>query len=50
MDINLLDYSSNFSDTRRSAWFYSKNEATNLNNDIADTNNFKSFKYKAKVL
>ena len=50
MDINLLDYSSNFSDTTGSVWFYSKDEATNLNNDIVDTNNFKSFKDKAKVL
>ena len=45
-----MDYSSNFSDTTGSVWFYSKDEATNLNNDIVDTNNFKSFKDKAKVL
>ena len=34
MDINLLDYSSNFSDTTGSLWFSSKDEAANLNNDI----------------
>ena len=31
-------------------WFYSKDEAANLNNDIANSNNFKSFKYKAKLV
>ena len=30
----MLDYSSNFSDTTGSLWFYSKDEAANLNNDI----------------
>ena len=31
-------------------FFFSKDEATNLNNDIVKTSNFKSFKYKAKLL
>ena len=45
---NLIEYSSNYSET--SLWFYSKDEAANFNDDIANTNNFKSFKYKAKLL
>ena len=40
---NLLEYSSNYSDTAGSLWFYSKDEATNFNADIADGNNLKSF-------
>ena len=31
-------------------WFYSKDEATNFNADIANNNNFKSFEYEAKLL
>ena len=31
-------------------WFYSKDKATDFNADIANDNNFKSFKYKAKLL
>ena len=31
-------------------WFYSKDEATNFNSDIANDNNFKSFEYKGKLL
>ena len=37
------------SDTAGSLWFYSTDE-NNFNADIEDTNNFKSFKYKAKLL
>ena len=33
-----------------SLWFYSKYKATNFNADIENTNNFKSFKYRAKLL
>ena len=33
-----------------SFWFYSEDEATNFNNDIANTGDFKSSKYKAKLL
>ena len=47
---NLLEYSSNYSNARGSSWFYFKDEATNFNLDIADTDNFKSFKYKTKLL
>ena len=38
---NLIEYSSNYSETTGTLWFYSK---------VANTNNFKSFKYKAKLL
>ena len=41
---NLIEYSSNYFETTRSLWFYSK--VTNFANDI----NFKYFKYKAKLL
>ena len=47
---NLLEYSSHYSETTESLWFYSKDEATNFNADITNNNNFKSFKYKAKLL
>ena len=47
---NLIEYSSNYSETKGSLQFYSKDEATNFNADIANTNNFKSFKYKARFL
>ena len=47
---NLINYSSNYSETRGSLWFYSKDEATNFNNNIGNTYKFKSFEYKAKVL
>ena len=47
---NLLEYSSNYSDTTGKLWLYSKHEATYLNADIAHTNNFKSFKYQAKLI
>ena len=47
---NLIEYSSYYSETTRSLWFYSKNEATNFDTDVANTNDFKSFKYKTKLL
>ena len=40
---NLIEYSSNYSQIRGSLWFYSKEEASNFNLDIANDNNFKSF-------
>ena len=40
---NLIEYSSNYSKTTESLWFYSKNESTDFNADIANTDNFKSF-------
>ena len=47
---NILEHSSSYSDTTDSLWFYSKDEAPNLNKDIANTNNVLSFEYKAKFL
>ena len=47
---NLIGYSSNYSKARGSLWFYSKDKATDFNADIANDDNFKSFKYKAQLL
>ena len=47
---NLIEYSSNCLETTGSLWFYSKDEATNFDADISNTNNFQSFKYKTKLL
>ena len=47
---NLLEYSSNYSETTGNLWFYSNNEASDFNADIASTDNFSSFEYKAKLL
>ena len=44
---NLIKYSSHYSDTTGSLWFYWKDEATNFNADIANIDNFKSFKYNS---
>ena len=46
----LIEYSSNYSETAGSVWFYFKDEATNFNANISNDNDFKSFKYKAKLL
>ena len=35
---NLIEYNSNYSEATGSLWFYSKDEATNFNADIANTN------------
>ena len=49
---NFIEYSSNYSKTG-SFWFYSKDETTNFDADIANNNNnnnnFKSFEHKAKL-
>ena len=45
-----LEYSSNYSDTTGSLCFLSKDEANNFHNDIANTNIFKPFTYRAKLL
>ena len=47
---NLLEYSSNYSDTTGSLWFYSKDKATNFNNHIENSDEFKPFNYRAKFL
>ena len=46
---NLIEYNSNFSEIKRSLWFYLKDETTDFNNNIANSNDFKSFKCKAKL-
>ena len=47
---NLIEYSSNYSETTRSLSFYLKDEATNFNAGISNNNNFKSFRYRVKLL
>ena len=48
---NLLEYSSNYSDTTGSLWFYYKDEATNFDADNTGANNFKTFNnYMANLL
>ena len=47
---NLLEYSSNYSNTKGSLWFYSEYEEANINAIIEDNDNFKSFKYKNKLI
>ena len=47
---NLTEYSSNYSEITGGLWLYSKDEAFNFNGNIANTDDFKSFKYKAKLL
>ena len=48
---NLIEYSSNYSETTGSLWFYSKDNAINIANaDNANDDDFKSFKYKAELL
>ena len=47
---SMTEYSSNYSETTGSLWSYSNDKATNFNNDIENTHDFKSFKYKAKLL
>ena len=46
---NLIEYSSNYSDTTRNLRFYAKDEATDFDNDIANTLDFKSFKLLKKL-
>ena len=47
---NLIEYSSNYSETIGSSWFYSEDAATYCDADAANDKNFKSFKYRAKWL
>ena len=47
---NLIEYCSNYSKTTWSLWFYSKEEATNFNANIENTDDFRSFKYKVKLI
>ena len=47
---NLKEHSSNYSEATWILWFYSKDEVTGFNSDIASDNDFKSFMYRAKLL
>ena len=47
---NLLDCSSNYSDTIGNLWLYSKDEATNFHNDVGYTDDLKYFKCVATFL
>ena len=46
---NIIEYSSNYSEAAGSLWFHSKDGTANYA-VIASSNNFKSFKYKTKLL
>ena len=46
----LIEYNSNHSETTGSLQFCSKDEATNLNANIENTDGFKFFKWKTKLL
>ena len=45
-----LQYSSNYPYMTGSLWFYSKDEAAYFNANIVSNNNFKSFKYKSRLI
>ena len=47
---SLLEHSSYYYEKTKILWFYSENEATDFNQDIAIDSNFKSFKYKTNFL
>ena len=47
---DLIAQSLSYSDTAGILWFNSKEELANLNNYIANTDVFKPFKYKAKLI
>ena len=46
----LIEYSTDCSEAIGSLWFSSKDQMADFNADIVNNNNFKSFKYKAKLL
>ena len=46
----LIEYSPNYNETTESLWFYSKNEETSFNDDIANNNDIKSFEYETRLL
>ena len=47
---NLIEYSSNYSETTGSLWFYSEDDTIDFNADIANNNSFKFLEYKVKLL
>ena len=48
-ECTIIEYSSSYFETTGSLWFYSEEEGNNFNNNIANTYNFKSFKYRANI-
>ena len=46
----LIEYSTDYSETIGNLWFSSKDQVADFNADVVNNNNFKSFKYKAKLL
>ena len=46
----MIEYSSNYLDATGGFWFCFKGKGTIFNADIADTNNFKSFNHKTKLI
>ena len=47
---NLLGNNANYSNITGSLWFCSTDEASHFSNDIASSNDFKSFNYRTKLL
>ena len=47
---NLIEYTSNHSDTTDKLWFQSEEESPNFNGNVTNTDAFKSVKYKAKLI
>ena len=47
---NLIEYSSNYSETAGNLWFYSKDEATEFNNKIKNADSFKPCPYNSELL
>ena len=45
----LIEYNSNYPETTGRLWFYSKDGATDFNNNIANTHDFNYFTYQAKL-
>lgn len=46
----MLRYNSNRSNTTCSLWFYFEDEVIKFNANITNTDGFKSFMYKAKII
>ena len=46
---NLIEYSSNYSKTKGSLWFYSKDEVNNFNASIANDDNFEPWNFWTTV-
>ena len=47
---NLIEYSSNYFETEETLWFYLIKKATDFDTSIANTDDFKPFGYKARLL